>query len=133
MIGQGHYCKNCRGHWSENCGCSSSDASACSGEDAREADKALDRCEMEIYNNLPTVPPISVTFEAAVSPRSSDGLLPCPFCGGLEFIVAKATQPYIACWNCGSHGPPSVLGTIEAIAKDTIRLWNQRASGSQAK
>lgn len=33
--------------------------SACSGADAQQADKA-----------------------SAVSPRSSDGLLPCPFCGG---------------------------------------------------
>lgn len=95
MIGQGHYCKNCKAHWSENCGCSSSVESACSGADARLADKRSnnlinliiddinDRCAAQAIAKLELL-------RSAVSPRSSDGkrLLGWPFAFGFMYGMA---------------------------------------------
>jgi len=60
---------------------STSGSSGCSGADARQTDKA-----------------------SAVSDRSSDGLLPCHFCGGVYVRIQKCSGWYsVVCDGCGAQ------------------------------
>lgn len=69
--------------------------------------------------------------EAAVSPRSGDGLLPCPFCGGDCYVMEHIhmLKEYAAyCGLCGTQHGQWMNSEPEAI-----KAWNTRASGSVAK
>lgn len=52
-------------------------------------------------------------------------LLPCPFCGGTVFFVAKGRSSMtrlVICQSCGANGPSRWNELIASI------LWNNRPS-----
>jgi hypothetical protein len=124
------YCSECCREFvsSEGCDCDSSGSSGCSGADARQADKA---CFATTEDGRPIdISPEGnlVVREAAVSDRSSDGLLPCPFCGGDVSMVM---------WGYSKAGPFDV--SIECNCcrisfkhawGDHKTAWNKRATKS---
>jgi len=107
---------------------STSGSSACSGADARQADKeSLGSVECPCCKEDLTLLSDHVC-KSAVSPRSSDGLLPCPFCGGDVSMVM---------WGYSKAGPFDV--SIECNCckisfkhawGDHKTAWNKRATKS---
>ena len=59
----------------------------------------------------------------------TDGLLPCPFCGGEAFLtkyVSSNKEPdyYV---ECGTDGCPMCLGGLVYPTEDeAIKAWNRR-------
>lgn len=93
-------------HVEADCPSGSSD---CSGADARRADKAPHGC-IEDGTPIQILPDGRIVpIEAAVSPRSSDGPLPCPVCkseleyqGGYGFGGYAETERY-ECNTCSTR------------------------------
>lgn len=102
------------------CICPPSGSSACSGADAREADKALMDAAMEHPGVKDVWEYQRLTANAAVSPRSSDGLLPCPFCGVVPEPVWIGTDRCVLCQE--EDCPTNARGTLEHV----IAAWNTR-------
>ena len=106
----------------------SSGSSACSGADARKADKATDYQRVTCLEDMLPKPEVNSLPEAAVSPRSSDGLLPCPFCGA--DAVYNGVYDSVACSN--ESCPVQPWTNHSGDRRKAGERWNTRASGSQA-
>lgn len=139
-------CLTCGKHHHDQVPCPSG-SSACSGADARQEDKASvgekdliaeavewictvgpivqdGQTEVKIGKRLAILLSQSKHLsKAAVSPRSSDGLLPCPFCCyavGREDLVEHLGGWCVKCPVCDSRG------SIWASDKTAVSYWNMR-------
>jgi Lar family restriction alleviation protein len=70
-----------------------------------------------------------------VKPAPDEPFAACPFCGGADQFVERATlsASYVMCNDCGARGPdcdPEHDGDDDEGRSAAIRAWNKREARS---